>query len=448
MTLPSKVLWAKGQFLRAQQFQQQDMYHEACLNQIANTLQPYMWGVRGVAWDQEAFKTNKLRVEALSAIFHDGEIYDAPNSDALPAPIDLSTLPSEVHEITYYAALPGWTGGGGNVAKRGVHSERARYSRTERHTPDQIADGDPESISYLRKNVILISSLEPLGAYDCFPIIKLRRAMSGGFEQDPSFIPPSLSVASAPALQSRLTLLLEALHAKADALKANLREPSRNVIEFRAGDMSSFWLLHTVSTYAAPLTHYVHNSAFHPERLFEVMLSLAGALMTYSKVYSVTKLPRYLHENIGGCFADLDAIIRALLDTVISSKYFSIPIQEKTTCYHSGQLDSGKLDKNTTLYVAVSATMPALELVEAVPIRLKIGAPDEVEKCVLSSLPGIKLVHAPQVPASIPVRPDTYYFALDSKSALYERMLKAQSITIYAPLGFDDLRLELLAVTA
>jgi predicted component of type VI protein secretion system len=38
-----------------------------------------------------------------------------------------------------------------------------------------------------------------------------------------------------------------------------MREPSRNVIEFRSGDVSSFWLLHTVSTSAAALMHYVRN---------------------------------------------------------------------------------------------------------------------------------------------------------------------------------------------
>ena len=47
----------------------------------------------------------------------------------------------------------------------------------------------------------------------------------------------------------------------------------------------------------------------------------------------------------------------------------------------------------------------------------------------------MKLVHAPQVPAAIPVRPDTYYFVLENRGALYESMLKSQSISIYVPGG-------------
>jgi type VI secretion system protein ImpJ len=67
---------------------------------------------------------------------------------------------------------------------------------------------------------------------------------------------------------------------------------------------------------------------------------------------------------------------------------------------------------------------------------------------VLSAMPGVRLVHSPQVPSALPVKPDTYYFAVDNKSPLYERMLQAQSLSIYVPSGIQNLQLELLAVTA
>jgi type VI secretion system secreted protein VgrG len=79
-----------------------------------------------------------------------------------------------------------------------------------------------------------------------------------------------------------------------------------------------------------------------------------------------------------------------------------------------------------------------------VPLRFKVGAPDDVEKFVLSAMPGVRLSHAPQVPAALPVRPDTYYFTLESKGQMYERMMQAQSISIYVPSGIRELRLELV----
>ena len=107
-----------------------------------------------------------------------------------------------------------------------------------------------------------------------------------------------------------------------------------------------------------------------------------------------------------------------------------------------------KIDDKTTFYIAVSAEIPTLELVDTVPLRFKVGAPDDVEKCVLSALPGVRLQYAPQMPAAVPVRPDTCYFVLDAKGQMYERMLQAQSMAIYVPSGMKGLKLELLAVAA
>jgi predicted component of type VI protein secretion system len=77
--------------------------------------------------------------------------------------------------------------------------------------------------------------------------------------------------------------------------------------------------------------------------------------------------------------------------------------------------------------------------------RFKVGAPDDVDKLVLSAMPGVRLIHAPQVPAAVPVRPGSYYFTLEPRGALYERMIQAQAITIYVPSGMNDLRMELIA---
>jgi type VI secretion system protein ImpJ len=448
MSIPSKVLWGEGLFLRPQHFQQQDQYHEARLHHTASALHPYLWGVRAIQWDLDALKAGKLRLEALSLIFRDGEIVDAPGSAPLPAAVDLSRIPASVPEVTWYAALPSLSASGGNAASHGELHAGPRYGQASREVADLYTQAVEADVSYLRSAVRLMSDLDPLGAFECIPVIRLRRMVTGGFESDASFIPPGLAIDSAPALKAMLDRLLDALQAKVQSLQGHMREPSRNVIEFRSGDVSSFWLLHTVSTSAAALMHYVRNPALHPERLFASLLTLAGAMMTYSKQYALIDLPAYQHDDPAHCFGALDQIIRDLLDTVISTKYFSIALAEEKPSYHLGKLDSGKIDQRTTLYLAVSAALPALELVEVVPLRVKVGAPDDVEKCVLSAMPGVKLTHAPQVPAAIPVQPDTYYFALEGKGMLYEQMLKAQSISIYVPAGIRDLRLNLIAVTA
>ena len=77
-----------------------------------------------------------------------------------------------------------------------------------------------------------------------------------------------------------------------------------------------------------------------------------------------------------------------------------------------------------------------------------LSARSKVTPFVLSAMPGVRLSHAPQVPAAVPVRPDTVYFTIEAKGQMYERMLQAQSISIYVPSGMRELSLELIAVTS
>lgn len=446
--MTSKVLWGEGLFLRPQHFQQQDQYHEHRLHEAVRAVHPFAWGVSQLQVDRDALTNNSLRLLELSVRFQDGEIIDAPGSDDLPDPLDLSGLLQSQQSVTYYVALPAFKPFGANYAQIGQTGVAARFVQDNQDTPDLFTQAAQAQLTYLKKSVRIVSEFETRDSYTHFPLLRLRRMATGGFELDPLFVPPSLSVRSAPVLFLQLRRLIDALQAKVSALYGHHREPSKNVIEYRSGDMSSFWLLHTASSAYASLTHYFHNPTLHPERLYEQLLGVAGALMTFSKSWTLADLPAYQHNDPGPGFEKLHLIVRELLDTVISSKYFAIALTEVRPSYYLGKLDSGKIDEKTAFYLAVSASMPALELVDVVPLRFKIGAPDDVEKFVLSAMPGVRIQHAPQVPAAVPVRPDTCYFTIEAKGQMYERMLQAQSISIYVPAGMNELKLELVAVTS
>ncbi|MNS91041.1 hypothetical protein D3C72_1251140 [compost metagenome] len=442
------MLWGEGLFLRPQHFQQQDQYHEQRLHESVKALHPYAWGVNQLQIDRDALANNSLRLLELSLVFQDGEIYNAAGGDELPEALDLGNLPSSLQSVTFHAALPAFKPFGGNFAASGQSNNAARYAQANLSTPDLYTQAAQAELTYLKKTLRLVADSEPRDSYVSFPLLRLRRLSTGGFEQDPAFVPPSLSIRSAPLLFLQLRRLIDALQAKVNALYGHHREPSKSVIEFRSGDMSSFWLLHTASAAYASLSHYYHHPALHPERLYEQLLALAGGLMTFSRSHALADLPPYRHADPGPPFAQLHAMIRELLDTVISSKYFAIALTETKPSYHHGKLDSEKIDAKTAFYLGVSADMAGVELVDVVPLRFKVGAPDDVEKFVLSALPGVRLQHAPQVPAAVPVRPDMFYFTIEAKGQMYERMLQAQSLLVYVPSGMRELKLELVAVTS
>jgi type VI secretion system protein ImpJ len=448
MSYSAKVLWGEGLFLRPQHFQRQDAYHEARLFESIQAIQPYNWGVRSVRVDRDALGSNVLRVSELALVFPDGALYAAPQADDLPPPVALDTLPDGINEFVFYLALHPLRENGTNYSDDPGAGFVTRFVSEQTSVADNFTDAADADITFLKTQVKLIAHSEPRDQLLSVPLVRVRRTATSGFEIDDSFVPPCLAIDASPILHQRLRQLIDALQAKVNALYGFHREPSKNIIEFRSGDIASFWLLHTANAAFATLAHLHQHAALHPERLFQELLRLAGQLMTFSKGYTLADLPAYRHDDPGPSFARLDMILRELLDTVISTRYFAITLDEVRPSFHLGRLDSGKIDEKTAFYLAVSADMPSVELVDAVPARFKVGAPDDVDKLVLSAMPGVRLSYTPQVPPAIPVRPGACYFALDSRGALYERMLQAQSAMIYAQTGIKDLKFELIAVTS
>jgi type VI secretion system protein ImpJ len=450
MRLPSKVLWTEGLPLAPQQFQQTDRYHEARLQRIASAINPHLWGVRALSVNVDQLSNNVLSINTMSLIFQDGDIVEAPSTDQLPSEVDLSQLPASEQTFTFFAALPILKTAGGNVADATARPNGARYTQVASDTADLFADSVNVEVAYLNKQVRLLSQLEPREDHVSFPVLRLRRAAHEGFEIDPTFMPPGLTIDAVDGLQPMLAGLLGKLHAKIAALNQRQRRPSHDIIEVANGDMASFWMLHTISTAAASLSHCVRYRQYHPVVLFDKLCELAGGLIPFTLQYSLAELPAYQHEDPAPGFTELDALIRDLVDTLISTRYLIIPLENSNdgSPYYRGKLDSPKIDRQTTLCLGVNASMPALELVERIPRLVKLGSPEDVERMVCYALSGVTLAHMPQVPSAVPIRPNTYYFVIDRNHAKYENMLKAQAITIYIPDVVDDVEFELIAIVA
>lgn len=443
MSAASKIMWSEGLTLGPQHFQRQDLYHETRLQRIASALNPNFWGVRSVQWNLDGLGHNRLSADSMSIIFPDGEIYEAPAADLLPEPVDLSRLPADVEVFTFHATIALVKPHGGNADGNG------RYVRCDVGTPDLFSEALEIDVPFLKKQVRLVAHVEARSLHTSVPVVQVRRAEQGGFEIVPAFIPPSVAVGAAPTLARMLDGLISVMTTKMESLQRMHRKANVEVYEVGAGDISSWWMLNIMSTANAQLTHCARSAGLHPEAMFQQMLAAAGGLMTFSDRYKTADLPAYRHDAPGEAFAELDALLRDLVDTVIGTKYFFIPLVANSSrrSYSQAILDPAKITQQTQLYLAVSADMPALELVAAVPIRLKVAASDNLESIVGSALPGVPLAHMPQVPSAIPVRPNTYYFSLSTKSALYEKALDEGTLAVYAPDGMPGLKIELIAVT-
>jgi type VI secretion system protein ImpJ len=176
------------------------------------------------------------------------------------------------------------------------------------------------------------------------------------------------------------------------------------------------------------------------------LAEFCGELITFSSLYKLDDIPPYRHDDLTATLFRLDEQLRELLDTVISARHAVIPLTSPKPSFNIGRLESDRLIENVDFYLSVKSDMPAAQLIDSVPFKLKVGAPDDVDRILNSALRGVSLAHAAQTPSALPVRAGNHYFALEANGDIYQRMIQARSICIYVPQTLSGITLELIAI--
>ena len=441
------VLWGEGLFLRPQHFQIQDSYHNSQRALSMMLTHPYAYGISDIQIDRQLLESSLLSFESIYAVLPDGTIYHAPRTDSLPKSI---ALDSQEHsdDIYVFLSLEIIRHSGSNI--QAEHSDNpARYVRDSIDAQDLYSQAADAVIDVLRLSPsVQLSHSSQAPSQDTVSLLvaKLTRTTQGVYQVDDEYMVPSIHIMSNPALLNQVYRLMTMINTKSSSLYDHHRQSNNDLLEFRSSDIASFWLLHTLNTAYSQLSHLYNNAKLHPERLYEALLNVASQLATFSSLYKVGDLPQYHHNQVNDSFTSIISIIRELLNTVIASNFISIPLRQIKPSYYMGDLSSDKITRSSQLYLSVSSSLPMHELVNLVPRRFKVATPDAVEKRVLSALPGSPIAHIAQVPSAIPVRPGFGYFTLEPIGDLYDEMVRSESICIYVPNGFDDLKIELMAI--
>lgn len=442
-----RILWGEGMFLRPQHFQQQAQFDEGLAARVLMQSAAFPWGVRKAELDVDALRTGHLRLDTLDLVFQDGFHLDTPGSTPPPPARDLASVPQTDTSVLIFACVPELNPFGGNADPSGVSAaaRQPRYISETVSLVDLYTGALEAEVTVLHANVRLMLEHENRDGYQSLPIARIARSAAGHWEVDEKYIPPLAAIEGSPALVTLTRRLLDILLAKSQMLAATHRERRKSIAEHSNADISSFWLLHTVNRAFPTLNHYFRTNP-RPETVYGLLAQLCGELMTFSTTATLAHIPAYAHLDLAAVFEKLDCMIRELLDTVISSRYMIIPFASNRPSFFIGKLDSERLVENADFYLSVSGDLPVADLLESVPSRLKVGAPDDVEKILHSALPGVRLLHALQTPSAIPVRVGNHYFALEKQGQIFERMLKARSVCIYVPQALLGLKLELIAV--
>ena len=438
------VIWSKGTFLTPQHLQTRDRYLESVLQFELETLNFCPWGFQELRVDQEALAAGNFSLTRCMGMFPDGLPFDVPDSDPAPAPKPLAPyFDAEQTSADIYLAIPEHRERGLNVSIAERNAD-TRYVSAVVDLRDENTGSSVKPVQIARKNLRFLVEEESLQGCTYLRAARIKRTAAGTLQQDPQFVPPLLSISASDFLAGITRRLVEILSAKSSILAGNRRQRSAGLADFTSGDIPAFWLLYTVNSHLPVLRHFYETGRAHPEKLYRVLSALGGALTTFSLKIQPRDLPAYDHDELGSCFADLDAKVRELLETVVPSNFVTLPLKQVKPSVYATGIEEDKYLVGTKMYLAVNSALNETDLAKKVPQLVKISSGTQVEQLVRRALPGISLTHMAKAPGSIPVKLNYQYFSLNQSGSAWEAVGKARNLAAYVPSDIPAPQLELV----
>jgi type VI secretion system protein ImpJ len=438
------VIWSKGTFLAPQHLQIQDRFIEGTLEFTLDALNYRPWGLGRLGVNQEALAGGVFAITSAAGLLPDGLPFDIPDSDPAPPPkpLDQCFEPDQT-SLDVYLAIPHYRERGLNVSVSRQAAD-TRYVAEVAVVRDENTGASERPIQVAQKNFRLLAEGDSRQGMAALRVARVLKTEAGTLQLDPHFIPPLLDIAASDYLIAISRRLVEILSAKSTLLAGLRRQKNQSLADFTASDIANFWLLYTVNTHFPVFRHIFETRKGHPEQLFAAMLSLAGALTTFSLQVHPRDLPAYDHEDLGTCFTVLDEKLRFLLETVVPSNFVSLPLKLVQPSIYATAISDDKYLKNTRMYLAIQAEMNEAELINKTPQLIKVCSATHIEHLVRQALPGLQLTHVARPPSSIPVKLNYQYFSLNQAGGAWEAVLRARNLAAYVPGDFPNPQLELV----
>lgn len=438
-----KVLWNKGVLLMPQHLQMQDRFLEELLAFEMRSLAFCPWGFSRLEIDREALAGGTLAISAATGLLPDGTPFDVPGADPAPPPKPLDAhWAADAASLEVHLGLPEHRIGGRNVTTAASGSARYRAELSLRR--DETTGESEKPVQVARRNLMVLAGGETLEGTVSMPLASVIRGPAGALQLDPHFVPPLLDVGASEYVLAILRRLLELLSAKSSALSGLRRQRNQGLADFGVADVANFWLLYTVNTHLPMLRHLYETRRGHPAQVFQALSALAGALSTFSPKLHPRGLPGYEHNRPGESLAELDTIIRELLETVVPANHVALPLRATEPFVYATAIDQDRYLASPQAYLAMNADIRPDELARRAPGLLKVSSGDQIERLIRQALPGVPIKHLASPPSALPVKLDYQYFLLDRSGADWEAIRRARNLAVYVPSDFPAPQLELV----
>jgi type VI secretion system protein ImpJ len=196
------------------------------------------------------------------------------------------------------------------------------------------------------------------------------------------------------------------------------------------------------------MNHLASLPGLHPERFYEIAVSLAGELATYvSQRRRPASFIGYRHDDLRGSYEEVLEAIRLGLTDMPMPEANEIPLTSPAANVWVGTIPSVDMLKHCEFILAVSASVATEELAAIYAKLVTVAAQERLRDLVVNKVPGIPLNRLPMAPMSIPVHGSSLYFQLERQDDNFRRIANALALHInYDLRRLPELRMTLWAV--
>jgi type VI secretion system protein ImpJ len=404
----------------------------------------YNWGLRRFDWDPGALANRRFVVKSLEARLRDGTPVCLPEDGVLDA-LDLASAFDKDDLVTVYLALPVLQVGQANVMDRNPSADAAstgtqtldrRYRLETQELEDENTGSDAQPIPVRFLNVKLLTSSQDLSGYEILPLARIQRpAKADAVPQlDDTFIPPVLACdAWKPLHADLLQTIYDRLGHKMDLLGRQVSSRSISFDTNNPGDNLLLGQLHALNRIYGVLHSIIFAEGIHPLEAYVELCRSAGQLAIFSDTRRAPTLPRYDHDDLGGCFYRVKQYIDSI--EITEPSYEERPFIGKGLRIEV-MLEPKWLEPVWDIFVGVKSELTAEETVRLLarrgPLDMKIGSTARVDEIYDRGAQGLEFTPTPRPPRALPTAPGLVYFQVnrDSQQAEWADVQKTLALAL------------------
>lgn len=336
---PLSVCWHEGMLLSPQHFQQNHIYWETQLQNIALNAAPYRWGIISMAIDEGRLLEGVVYITQLRAVMPDGLQIDYDIRDkhsnydqALQIALSDSEELAEKNKVKIQLTVPIRVAGSASNS-----SDIQRFLVVDSIPVKDDNTGEGETELQRLQPIISLQAAEHISEqYIALPLLEVE-LIDGAQFQISQYSPPMLSIGADHFLVNQDNVLARvSLQQRLQNVAFMIRKKARQLAGFSEGGDEQFgnrvseqhrlWIRAMVQ-HLAEFELLVDNEQSTPWQVYQVVARLIGSMCELDASHIPPKLPRYRHEDCGSCLDFALAYIVQQLDQV-NLRYTSLVFDE------------------------------------------------------------------------------------------------------------------------